>query len=116
MALSVCLTPLAHVFCIMGPYSVCNKFEMRLYFLPASKNESCVFSGYEMAIFCVYPRCCDPADSRRPMQPLHDVLLRPQVGAGAPRSVGQPNAGEVILLEVWPKHSADRAAALGPPS
>lgn len=43
-----------------------------------------------------------------------DVVLHPQVGAGAPGPVGQPNAGEVILLEVRPEHPADRAAALGP--
>lgn len=99
---------------------------MHLYFLSASKNKlvtEVIWRVMEQgaAYLCIRhsyppPPCCDPADSRRPKQPLHDVILSPQLGAGAPRSVGQPNAGEIILLEVWPEHAADRAAALGPAS
>ena len=36
-----------------------------------------------------------------------------QVSAGAPCPVGQSHAGEIVLLETWPKHPAGGATALG---
>lgn len=44
------------------------------------------------------------------------VILFPQVSDGDPCPVGQSYASEAFLLEVWPEHFADRAAALGPTS
>lgn len=74
------------------------------------------FSAFMCSTFKMHIYSCVLSCLIRKGQSCHSMMffLYLQVGAGAPGSVGQPHAGKALLLEVWPEHSADRAAALGP--